>query len=193
MFQKLNSIQQGAFRQGADRTQAVPAESRVVLKGVLKATVTCLALVLPLTGCATWAQSPIPPDAVTPAPQALVQAFANQTESWGRGSGIFWGPDGTWTAVNVTEKSIGMGKWYVTTASRVCFEGTWYWREDFGLESSETTSCRVFRRDADGQIWSSTKGLRGPWYPFSFEDLTPGNTISAAFEENAAFFLVDGR
>ncbi|SDJ64042.1 DUF995 domain-containing protein [Aliiruegeria lutimaris] len=130
---------------------------------------------------------PIPPDAVAPAPEELFRLFANHTEDWGRGSGKFWAPDGTWRAVNISEKSVGSGTWYVTTASRVCYEGNWYWNQDFDVANSGSQkTCTRFRRDAKGMMWSTTKGLNGPWYPFSFESFEYGNLIARSYAKTAA-------
>ncbi len=131
--------------------------------------------------------SPIPPDAAAPTPEELFRLFANHTEDWGRGSGKYWDPDGTWRAVNISENSVGSGTWYVTTASRVCYEGSWYWNQDFDVANSGSKKiCTRFRRDAKGMMWSTTKGLNGPWYPFSFESFEYGNLIARSYADTAA-------
>lgn len=152
-------------------------------------------LVLALAGAtifadaaATAAQTsftPVPDDSRAIDPDSLFRIFANRTDEWGGGSGMYWKADGTWRAVNVDEQSVGLGEWYVTTASRMCYEGRWYWRQDFGVESSTTSTCTRYRVDADGQIWSTTGSLSGPWFTFDADNFRTGDTISAGFSDLA--------
>ena len=127
----------------------------------------------------------VPGDAVTPSPEQLFRVFANHTEEWGNGAGIFWDGDGTWRAVDTDDQFLGVGEWYVTTASRICYDVRWYWRQDFGTESRSESVCSRFRIDSDGQMWSTTGSLAGPWLPFNEENLVRGNTIARGFNEVA--------
>ena len=126
----------------------------------------------------------VPPGVQRPAPENLFYMYAGKTEDWGNGSGVYWAPDGTFRAVNQAEQSLGYGRWYVTSASRMCYEGRWFWRQDFGVENREVRTCTRFLVDEDGQIWSTTGRRSGPWFPFN-ADMATGNQISDSFKSLA--------
>lgn len=124
---------------------------------------------------------PDPAEATEITPREAFNIYANRTESWGGGSGAYWNADGTFRAVNLTEESIGFGTWYVTTSGSVCSKGRWFWRQNFGVASRNMRICTRFRRDENGELWSTTKTLRGPWFPFTDDNFSRGNSISASF------------
>ncbi|UWQ78058.1 DUF995 domain-containing protein [Leisingera sp. S132] len=125
--------------------------------------------------------SHVPKDATTPEPADLYRMFAGQTEDWGSGSYAYWAPDGTFWAVNEADQSVGRGRWHVTTLSRMCYEGTWAWRQDFGIETRRARNCSFYRRDAAGEMWSTTGSMADPWFPFSGASLSAGNTVAARY------------
>lgn len=152
-----------------------------------------LALCLVLPACVgTPLSTTVPADSVAPQPEYLARMYAHRTESWGWGSGIYYSPDGTWQAVNSSEQSLGHGRWFVTTASSVCTEGNWHWRQDFGTTEGETNqTCRMFRVAADGELWSTTETEAGPWFPFSFAGFARGNRIERDFARMVRHLGVD--
>lgn len=160
---------------------AVGTSGEMVLR--LRNAIGIVALGLVLAGCVDTSASPdYLANTVAPDPVSLIRAVSHHTESWGQGSGSYYGPDGSWSAVNITEGSIGRGRWYVTDQSSLCTEANWSWRQDFGTATGETlVSCRYFRSDAEGQMWSTTEGLSGPWLPFDFAAFERGNQIAAQF------------
>lgn len=125
--------------------------------------------------------SPVPKDAATPEPEDLFRMFAGRTENWGGGSYAYWAPDGTFWAVNEADQSVGRGRWYVTTQSRLCYEGTWAWRQDFGVETRRARNCSFYRQDRSGDMWSTTERMAGPWFPFSGSSLSTGNMVAARY------------
>lgn len=127
--------------------------------------------------------SPVPRDASVPDPGDLYRIFAGHTENWGGGSYAYWAPDGTFWAVNEADQSVGRGRWYVTTNSRLCYEGTWAWRQDFGVETRRARNCSYYRRDGTGEMWSTTERMAGPWFPFSGTSLSAGNTVASRYSE----------
>ncbi len=129
--------------------------------------------------------SPVPADAVKPTPEGLISFFAGHTTDWGGGSAIYWAPNGTFRAINPSEQSVGFGRWYVTTASRMCYEGTWAWRQDFGVESREVEECTRYVIDNAGQVWSTTESVMGPWFPFYDDGMSRGDAVSASFRSLA--------
>ncbi|WP_026758706.1 DUF995 domain-containing protein [Sediminimonas qiaohouensis] len=135
----------------------------------------------------------VPESAVPPTPESLARMYAGKTENWGGGAAAYWAANGTFRAVNPTEQSIGIGKWYVTTASRMCYEGRWYWRQDFGVEDSTFRTCTRFLIDEDGQMWTTTKARSGPWFPFDLSKLQRGNQVSERFETLQDLLGVDAQ
>ena len=125
--------------------------------------------------------SHVPKDATTPHPADLYRMFAGRTENWGGGSYAYWAPDGTFWAVNEADQSVGRGHWHVTTQSRMCYEGTWAWRQDFGVETRRARSCSFYRRDGAGELWSTTERMAGPWFPFSGTSLSSGNSVAERY------------
>ncbi len=151
-----------------------------------------LAICLAISACESATdQTPILAETMKPPPQTLVRMFANRTEGWDSGSGSYYGADGTWRAVNTTEQSLGLGRWYVTTQSKLCTESIWRWRQDFGTETGEKiTSCRYFRKDPNGQLWSTSETANGPWYPFNKDGVRRGNQISTEFNRLARYLEI---
>lgn len=125
--------------------------------------------------------SHVPEDATVPDPEDLYRMFAGRTENWGGGSYAYWAPDGTFWAINEADQSVGRGRWHVTTLSRMCYEGTWAWRQDFGVEARRARSCSFYRQDAAGEMWSTTERMAGPWFPFTGSSLSTGNTVAARY------------
>lgn len=155
---------------------AFPTKSRLGLCAAL-----AILLSAPDASSQTVFGTPIPVDAAPLTPTEVFHIYAGKSESWGSGSGAYWNSDGTFYAVNSAEESIGVGKWYVTTAGRVCSEGKWYWRQDFGVEDRRLRTCTRFRRDGDGDLWTTTEGLTGPWFPFEGDNFSRGNIVSSSF------------
>jgi hypothetical protein len=126
------------------------------------------------------------PEGAAPAdPAGLFRMFAGRTSDWGGGSAAYWAPDGTFRAVNAAEQSLGYGRWFVTSASRMCYEGTWAWRQDFGVQSRDVEVCTRYMIDAQGQVWSTTEGMSGPWFPFSSANINTGDYVTQSFEATA--------
>lgn len=123
----------------------------------------------------------IPADAGMADPVSLIRMFSGRTADWGGGSAAFWSPDGTFKAVNSAEQSLGYGTWYVTTASRMCYEGTWAWRQDFGVNTREVSVCTRYAIDAQGQVWTTTEDMGGPWFPFFDDNLNTGDSVTPSF------------
>lgn len=128
----------------------------------------------------------IPEGAALADPNDLLRMFAGRTSDWGGGSAAYWAPDGTFRAVNAAEQSLGYGTWFVTSASRMCYEGTWAWRQDFGVQSRVVEVCSRYMIDAQGQVWSTTEGMGGPWFPFYDDNIKSGDRVSASFEATAS-------
>jgi hypothetical protein len=128
----------------------------------------------------------IPDGASLADPTALLRMFSGRTVDWGGGSAAFWAADGTFRAVNPSEQSIGYGTWAVTTASRMCYDGTWAWRQDFTIQTREVKVCTRYLIDAQGQVWSTTEGMGGPWFPFYDDNLNSGDFVTPSFEATAS-------
>lgn len=129
----------------------------------------------------TYFNSPIPMDSAAPEPESLYRVFAGHSADWGAGSYAYFGSDGTFRAVNAAEQSIGQGRWYVTTNSKMCYDANWMWRQDFKAESSQVLTCARFRVDNKGEMWSTTASRAGPWFPFSKANLKRGDFVSQHF------------
>lgn len=130
---------------------------------------------------ATLFGSPVPRDSAAPEPMSLYKMFAGKSADWGAGSYAYFAPDGTFRAVNEAEQSLGMGRWYVTTNSKMCYDAAWMWRQDFDAQSSEVLTCARFRVDKNGEMWSTTGSMAGPWFPFSTENMRRGDMVSKRF------------
>ncbi|SMX33949.1 DUF995 domain-containing protein [Octadecabacter ascidiaceicola] len=128
----------------------------------------------------------IPEGAVLADPTSLLRMFSGRTSDWGGGSAAFWAADGTFRAVNPSEQSLGYGTWFVTSASRMCYEGTWAWRQDFGVQTRDVDVCTRFMIDAEGQVWTTTEGMGGPWFPFFDDNINTGDFVSPGFEATAS-------
>jgi len=122
----------------------------------------------------------IPEGAVATDPVQVYRTYAGKTADWGRGSYAYWGTDQSFIAVNQADSSIAVGEWYVTSASRMCFEAKWYWRQDFGVESDTLVTCTHYRTDENGEVWSASN-LRGPWFPFSDDNIRNGDRVTRKF------------
>ncbi len=129
----------------------------------------------------TYFGSPIPMDSAAPEPESLYRVFAGRSADWGAGSYAYFGSDGTFRAVNAAEQSIGEGRWYVTTNSKMCYDANWMWRQDFTAESSQVLTCARFRVDNKGEMWSTTGTVAGPWFPFSSANLKRGDFVTQQF------------
>ncbi len=127
------------------------------------------------------AAGPVPASSRQPAADYVYRIFAGKSADWGGGSYAYWDPKGTFYAVNSSEQSIGFGRWYATTAGRMCYEAHWVWKQDFGLKESEVKTCTRYRVDGAGDLWSTTGGMSGPWFPFGTDNLTAGDSVTAQF------------
>ena len=126
------------------------------------------------------------PEGAAPAdPTALLRMFSGRTSDWGGGSAAYWAADGTFRAVNPSEQSLGYGRWFVTSASRMCYEGTWAWRQDFAIQSRVVEVCTRYMVDAQGQVWSTTEDMGGPWFPFFDDNINTGDYVTPSFEATA--------
>ncbi len=114
-------------------------------------------------------------------PDYVYRMFVGHSADWGGGSYAYWAPGGIFYSVNVTEQSLGYGKWYATTAGRMCYEADWFWRQDFVLKQNTVKTCTRFRMDPGGGLWSTTGDLSGPWFPYATDTLTPGNSIAPMY------------
>ncbi|NIZ12727.1 DUF995 domain-containing protein [Phaeobacter sp. HF9A] len=114
-------------------------------------------------------------------PEFVYRVFAGHSADWGGGSYAFWAPDGVFYSVNTAEQSLGYGKWYATSSGRMCYEADWVWRQDFGVEQKAVKTCTRFRMDPGGEMWSTTGNQTGPWFPFTTDNLTLGNSVAPIY------------
>ncbi|MQQ09332.1 DUF995 domain-containing protein [Epibacterium sp. SM1979] len=152
-----------------------------ILSGAVSAL--CLTAVAPTAEPAprTYFGSPIPMNSAAPEPTSLYRMFAGRSADWGAGSFAYFAPDGTFRAVNAAEQSIGEGRWFVTTNSKMCYDANWMWRQDFSAQSSKVLTCARFRVDNAGEMWSTTGSRAGPWFPFSTANLKRGDLVTPQF------------
>lgn len=116
-------------------------------------------------------------------PNAIWRLYVGKSARWSGTSFAYWAPDQLFRAVDTAEGNVGVGKWYVTSASRMCYEATWHWRQDFGVTSKAEKNCFQYATDASGQTWSRTAdhGQYGLWLPFDGSGLEKGDIASQPF------------
>lgn len=116
-------------------------------------------------------------------PQVIWKLFAGKTSHWNQGGTAYWGPDGTYRGVNRNGDAIGEGKWYVTTASKMCHESVWR-KAQRGSSGSEVGKwCWEFVTAPDGQIWERFLPDRSDWYRHRPEKQRNGETHRRQFRQ----------
>ncbi|WP_101065697.1 DUF995 domain-containing protein [Roseovarius salinarum] len=117
------------------------------------------------------------PSGATPTdPQKIYRLFAGKTSNWDSGGHAYWGPDGTYRGIGETGVGVGSGKWYVTTASKMCHESTWHWAEDGRRKSKSGKWCWEFATAPDGTIFERFLTKNTDWVPHRRDKQVRGDT-----------------
>ena len=133
------------------------------MKNVLKCVVVGIAL-----GCAGGALAdPKPKGAKAVDAQTVANMYGGKSLTWkGCKGGIYYGPNFEAQAYcNKNGKSVGVGKWNVSSKGSLCHNLTWYWPQDdgYGSKPQDKKECIHHLVDGDGQIWRNWSGNKDWW------------------------------
>ncbi|MGI3168933.1 DUF995 domain-containing protein [Pseudooceanicola sp. C21-150M6] len=111
-------------------------------------------------------------------PQEIIQLLAGKTATWKNGGTAYYGPSGEYLGTGESKEWVGVGKWYVTTASRMCNETVWTGPKDGKITSVKHEACKDYVTVPDGTVWMMWSGNKGHWYPQSqdAQKVSKGNT-----------------
>ncbi|PWE34141.1 hypothetical protein DDZ14_02690 [Maritimibacter sp. 55A14] len=115
-------------------------------------------------------------------PKKIYKLFAGKTSNWNRGGYAFWGPKGELQATGKSG-SVGVGKWYVTTSSKLCQEATYYWTENAVRKSEVGKWCWQFVTAPDGTIYEKYLPENTDWYPYDKRKQVKGNMHGREYQK----------
>jgi hypothetical protein len=130
-----------------------------------------------------------PPKGSTPTdPNTIVKLYAGKTSFWDRGGVAYWGPGGKFRSTGGKGTAYGEGKWYVTTASKLCQETIYHWSKDGAVESEDYKGCWEFKTAPDGVIWERFLPEETEWYRHRTDKQKNGNAAASTIKAAARKF-----
>uniref|UniRef100_UPI003B520612 DUF995 domain-containing protein n=1 Tax=Roseovarius indicus TaxID=540747 RepID=UPI003B520612 len=126
--------------------------------------------------CASAAMADSMPEGAQPTdPEKIIDLYNGKTSNWKSGGFAYWGPGGKLQATGPNGNAYGVGKWYVTTASKLCQEATYYWMESGSRKSEAGKWCWKFATGPDGTIWENYLPEDTGWYRHRTDKQVRGN------------------
>ncbi len=128
-----------------------------------------------------FAEKKQPKGSTATPPNEIAKLYAGKTSAWNRGGFAYWKPNGEFHGVGKTGDAVGIGKWYVTTKSKLCHETIWHWIKDGQQEHGDYKHCWEFVTAPDGTIWQRDLTDKSEWYRYKASKHTKGNSQKRAF------------
>lgn len=116
-------------------------------------------------------------------PEVIQQLYAGKTSNWNSGGHAYWAPDGRFQGINKTKDAVGIGKWYVTSRSKLCHEANWHKAEGGAVKAYPHKSCWQFVTAPDGTVWERHLNEKGDWYRHQRGKQVNGNTQQRLFRK----------
>ena len=117
-------------------------------------------------------------------PNTIIKLYAGKTSNWNSGGGAYWAPNGDLQATGRKGHAVGLGKWYVTTKSKLCQDATYYWEENGSTQTENWEGCWEFKTAPDGVVWERFLPEKGEWWPHRPEKQVKGNTLKNQLNSN---------
>jgi hypothetical protein len=130
--------------------------------------------ILALCSSAAVAQN-LPQGAQPTDPEKILDLYTGKTSNWNGGGYAYWGSRGELQSTSPDGTAAGVGKWYVTTASKLCQDATYYWLENGTRNSEADKYCWKFMTAPDGTIWEKYLPGDGGWYRHEYAKQVRGN------------------
>ena len=116
-----------------------------------------------------------PKGSKSPGASVIKQKYIGKTWKWTKG-GIYFAKNGT--TIAVWEKSVGIGKWSVSSSGKICNKAVWHWKEKNKIKKKKIQACWKHALAKDGVLWSHDK-KKNNWYEASFNKMSNGNRINS--------------
>ncbi|MBY6044825.1 DUF995 domain-containing protein [Phaeobacter italicus] len=120
-------------------------------------------------------------------PQEIISLYRGMTSTWNSGGSVYWAPDGTFQGINRRKDAVGVGKWFVTSKSKLCAEVTWNAVVAGKPKTLDDEQCWQFVTAPDGTIWERyLSGDDRKWYRHKREKQSKGNSRKRLFQKISA-------
>jgi len=114
-------------------------------------------------------------------PNVIIGLYSGKTSKWNRGGYAYWQSNGEYHGIGSKGDWVGIGKWYVTTKSKLCNETQWHGIKDGKQTQSPHKFCMEFVTAPDGTIWERNVTEKSDWYRHKTSKQTKGDTQKRKF------------